>query len=105
MAKLNCWEVKKCGREPGGAKTDELGVCPASLEIRVDGINEGKNGGRCCWAVTGTLCGGKIQGMFALKMSSCMNCEFYKLVVKEQGKTLVPVLEIMEKIKEPKDKT
>jgi hypothetical protein len=28
--KLNCWEVKKCGREPGGVKVKELGVCPAS---------------------------------------------------------------------------
>ena len=30
MSLINCWEVKKCGREPGGAKVAELGVCPAS---------------------------------------------------------------------------
>ncbi|MFH1294085.1 MAG: two-CW domain-containing protein [Pseudomonadota bacterium] len=29
MAKTNCWEHKKCGRKVGGAKVQELGVCPA----------------------------------------------------------------------------
>jgi len=28
--KLNCWEFKKCGRQPGGPKVAELGVCPAT---------------------------------------------------------------------------
>lgn len=28
MAKLNCWEFKKCGRETGGLKIKEMGVCP-----------------------------------------------------------------------------
>lgn len=23
----NCWEFKKCGRETGGSKVKELGVC------------------------------------------------------------------------------
>lgn len=81
----NCWEVKQCGREPGGAKTLELGVCPAAAEARTNGINHGKNGGRCCWAVAGTLCGGKRQGIFAQKLSNCMKCEFYLLVMKEEG--------------------
>ena len=26
---MNCWEYMKCGREKGGEKADELGVCPA----------------------------------------------------------------------------
>jgi hypothetical protein len=26
---LNCWEFKKCGREAGGAKAADSGVCPA----------------------------------------------------------------------------
>ncbi len=64
-AKQNCWEMKKCGREPGGVKTPELGLCPASTDKTADGLNGGKNGGRICWAVTGTFCGGKIQGTFA----------------------------------------
>ena len=86
MAKINCWEFKKCGREPGGAKADALGVCPAATETRVDGINGGKNGGRICWAVSGTLCGDEVQGTFAKKVADCMQCDFYKLVCKEEGK-------------------
>ncbi|MGE5174112.1 MAG: two-CW domain-containing protein, partial [Betaproteobacteria bacterium] len=30
MEKLNCWEHKKCGRQPGGHKVAELGVCPSA---------------------------------------------------------------------------
>jgi hypothetical protein len=85
MSQLNCWEVKKCGREPGGLKSAELGVCPAAIEIRLNGTNNGKNGGRSCWAITGTLCGGKIQGTFASKLGNCLTCEFYKQVEKEEG--------------------
>lgn len=98
--KQNCWEVKKCGREPGGAKVQEFGICPATIEVRVHGINGGKNGGRCCWAVTGTLCGGKVQGMFAHKVANCMVCEFYKAVVKDEGLKLIPVTEILERMKQ-----
>lgn len=29
--KLNCWEFKKCGREPGGLKARERGACPATV--------------------------------------------------------------------------
>jgi hypothetical protein len=83
--KQNCWEFKKCGREPGGAKVAEFGVCAAATEARVNGMNSGKNGGRACWAVTGTLCGGKVQGTFATKLSNCLACEFYKVVGEEEG--------------------
>lgn len=34
MSRTNCWEYFKCGREPGGSKVDELGVCPAATEER-----------------------------------------------------------------------
>jgi hypothetical protein len=88
MAKVNCWELKKCGREPGGAKTDELGVCTAATEIRTDGINGGKNAGRICWTIAGTLCGGKVQGTFASKLVNCLECDFYKLVCQEEGDDL-----------------
>jgi len=99
MTKLNCWEVKKCGREPGGARSRELDVCQAATEKRLDRINEGKNAGRTCWAVSGTLCGGKVQGSFAAKMSTCMECEFYKQVKNEEGANLVGVKKILEKLK------
>jgi hypothetical protein len=83
--KRNCWEFKKCGREPAGANAVALGVCPASTEVRVNGMNAGKNGGRACWALTGTLCGGKVQGSFATKLSNCFACDFYQLVAQEEG--------------------
>jgi hypothetical protein len=83
--KVNCWEFKKCGREPGGAKAADLGVCPAAANAGAAGINEGRNGGRICWALTGTLCGGRVQGTFAEKLLNCMDCEFYQLVKAEEG--------------------
>jgi hypothetical protein len=85
MSKVNCWEFKKCGREAGGLKVGELGICPAAMESRVNGMNGGKNGGRACWPLAGTFCGGKVQGTFAMKVANCMECEFFKLVGKEEG--------------------
>ena len=81
----NCWEVKKCGREQGGANADKNGVCPVSTETSSDGINKGKNGGRICWAIAGTFCNEKVQGTFAEKESTCMSCDFYKRVKEEEG--------------------
>ena len=98
MAKKNCWEVKKCGREPGGAKVKELGVCPAAIEGRVNGVNCGKNAGRCCWAVAGTFCDDKVSGSFASKMTSCVNCDFFKKVVEEEGPCLKTTRDILEKL-------
>jgi len=85
MEKLNCWEIKKCGREPGGTKARELGVCPAATDSSSDDMNNGKNGGRLCWAIAGTFCGGIIQGEFAQKQASCMSCEVFKQIKREQG--------------------
>ena len=83
--KSNCWETKKCGREPGGAKVPELGECSAAVNTAANGMNNGKNGGRICWAVTGTLCGGLVQGTYAQKEVTCMTCEQYSNVMKEEG--------------------
>lgn len=84
MAKINCWEFKKCGRTPGGPKAAELGVCPAA-HTDAGHSNGGSHGGRICWAVAGTLCGGKVQGTFAQKVANCMTCEFYLAVKREEG--------------------
>ncbi len=64
---LTCWEFKKCGREEGGAKAAELGVCPAYPDH-----------GRDCAYLTGTLCGGEVQGSFATKQANCLKCDFFK---------------------------
>lgn len=64
---MNCWEYKKCGREAGGAKVKELGVCPAYPD-----------NGRMCAQKAGTFCGGLVQGTFASKLSNCLKCDFFK---------------------------
>ena len=84
MAKQNCWDFKKCGRAPGGPKAQEMGTCPASINTASNGVNSGKNGGRSCWGISGTFCGGKIQGTFAQKQTSCMACDFFKIVKEEE---------------------
>ena len=83
--RMNCWEFKECGRQTGGTKSAELGVCSAANDDSADGLNDGKNGGRLCWAVTGTLCGGEVQGTYAQKQVSCMTCDFFKKVKEEEG--------------------
>ena len=83
--KKNCWQWKQCGRQPGGAKVADLGVCPASAETKHNGKNGGKNAGRYCWKVAGTLCEGKMQGSYASKLMDCVRCEFYQKVKEEEG--------------------
>ena len=73
-----------CGREPGGIQVQELGICPATTEVRINNINNGKNGGRSCWALTGTLCGGIVQSSLLDKLDNCFKCEFYATVYIEE---------------------
>lgn len=92
--KQNCWEFKKCGREPGGNKTHELGICPAAIDDRLNEVHGGNNCGRTCWVVTGTYCKGEVQGVFAKKFKECLNCDFYNLVKEEEhpGFKMTPLL-------------
>jgi hypothetical protein len=69
-AGLPCWERKGCGREAGGTRAAELGVCPAYPDH-----------GRDCWMKAGTLCGGEVQGTYAEKLGNCLQCEFYDRVM------------------------
>ena len=85
MIKLNCWEITKCGRGPGGNNTRHHGVCPVATEITANGINGGKNGGRICWDVPFTLCEGKVQNDFSQKAVSCVSCEVFNRVRAEEG--------------------
>ena len=99
MPKQNCWEYRNCGRQPGGANTHELGVCTAATEKRLNGANNGQNGGRSCWIVTCTLCGGIRQSTFAEKIKYCSLCEFYKTVKREESDNLQSDNELIEKLK------
>ena len=96
--KLNCWEQMDCGREPGGRNVDEFGVCPASVEERLDGVHSGGHGGRACWAIAGTFCEGEVQGTHAEKERTCLACEFYKLVRKEEQRGFLRTPEIVKKL-------
>lgn len=87
--KKNCWEVKGCGREPGGIKAKELGTCSAALNEKLDGVHGGRNAGRACWVVAGTLCGGIVQGTFAQKFNTCEKCEFYANVRGEEAHSFI----------------
>ena len=85
QGKAPCWEYKKCGREPGGKKSSELGVCPASTFKDADGFLGGKNAGRACAFVSGTFCGGGIQGAYTEKKKNCGKCDFYRELKQEHG--------------------
>jgi hypothetical protein len=89
MKRRNCWEFKQCGREPGGLRTNQLGICPVAKEASFAGTNRGENAGRYCWRVAGTFCEGKIEGTFAVSFISCSHCNFYRLVQEEEGDDLV----------------
>ena len=96
--KLNCWEFIKCGREPGGIHVAQLGVCPAAITVEADCIHGGKNAGRMCWAVAGTMCDGQIAGTFASKMGNCLTCDFYGAVLREEGEQFVSIARILSQI-------
>ncbi|MCI5149739.1 MAG: hypothetical protein D3916_10195 [Candidatus Electrothrix sp. MAN1_4] len=102
MHKKNCWEVKKCGRQPGGDQIAHQGLCPASTLIAVNGINGGINGGRACWALTGTLSGPaeKVQGTFARILHiSCYECDFYEQVLIEEQENFKGTVAIVQELK------
>ena len=63
----DCWEFKRCGREKGGAKVSEMGVCPAWPDH-----------GKDCAIVKGTFCGGAVQGDYASKIAHCAKCDYFK---------------------------
>jgi len=84
MAK-NCWEVRECGREPGGRRAAQLGICPAALFGDADGYLGGRNGGRACAFVAGTFCEGDLQGTYRDKSKDCWDCAFYQGLKSEHG--------------------
>ena len=97
MNKLNCWEVKQCGREIGGINSLQ-GTCPASRETALDGIHGGNHAGRSCWVVPGTCCNGKVQGSFANKHDLCEQCDFYAAVKSDEGNSFVMSVLLMHQL-------
>ena len=86
VSKLNCWEYRRCGREPGGHRVDQLGVCPTAVDHSADMINGGRNGGRVCWTISGHFAAdGEVRCATARELATCMACEFFTAVLKEEG--------------------
>jgi len=71
LFRINCWEYKKCGREPRGKNVHMLGVCPVAGDTTADGLNDGKNGGRLCWVI--------------LQKAVCYECEFRNMIISKTG--------------------
>lgn len=58
-----CWVEKECKKED----------CPS---YNSDSLR--------CWQVSGTFCGGEIQGSFAQKISDCTKCEVYQAATTDE---------------------
>jgi len=96
--KKNCWEFKECGREVGEKDEDDFRVCPAAYSVALDGVHDGKWGGRACWTVRGTFCNGTVQETVEQKFKECSTCDFYEQVKEQEGDELLPTFILLEKL-------
>ena len=85
--KLNCWEYKSCGREPGGLIAEQDGICPVSQAFDQDGINNGQAGGRICWRIYNRLAGLPSDRDLPV-LIPCKRCDFYRRVVFEEAEDI-----------------
>ena len=87
MKKKNCWEHMMCGRQPGGHTAQDAGVCPVSVHEELNGVHDGENAGRACWAIDDSLCPELLRGA-EKKFSGCWKCDFYHSVKSEERSSL-----------------
>jgi len=68
---LNCWEIRKCGREKGGEHEEEFGECPVSE----------MNMGHSCWVIAGSFHDGEpyCPRVKNKKIRSCIECGVFKM--------------------------
>lgn len=86
----NCWEIIGCGMEENGYKAKEDGeVCPAAIDVSHDMKNNGKNAGRYCWKVAGTMSNEERKGYYVSIVKSCDVCQFYKFVKQREGASFI----------------
>jgi hypothetical protein len=90
MSKRNCWEIKNCNL---------AATCPAAKEARMNGVHGGRNAGRACWAIPGTLCDRTVQGSFAVKLPLCLECPAYRLIREEEGAQLKNTRDMLGRLK------
>lgn len=83
--KMNCWEYFKCGKDVQSKQEDETKkVCNVSITQNINHVNSGRNAGRICWDITGSLCDTFEKGDMIYKEKKCETCEFKALVEKEE---------------------
>ena len=85
--KKNCWEYQGCGFGPQESKNSEGQVCPAAVHEHADGFLGGENGGRSCYFIIGTICGGDGAQTPEEKKNRCNACSFYRDLSNKHGKT------------------
>jgi hypothetical protein len=103
--KKNCWEFKSDLQESGKESKEGCSQCPVPQLTNYDGINGGKNGGRVCWLITGTLCSEDVQLTYSHKLGTCRKCDFYLTVEKEEGSKLCLPIDVVEYIVNEKRRT
>ncbi|MBF0136685.1 MAG: hypothetical protein HQL65_10625 [Magnetococcales bacterium] len=72
--KINCWEFNQCGKEE---------YCLAGTSDSFDGFFGGKNGGRFCAFIEGTLCKDDTPRRDSDKLKMCSHCPFYEILLKD----------------------
>lgn len=81
---MNCWEFKRCGREPDGKNSAKLGVCRVAVDTKFNGINNGTNAGRYCWKVKVSEDNHTTTNKTISNIIDCIDCDFFKKVKKEE---------------------
>jgi len=92
--RINCWEYMSCGRQPSGRRVTMVGPCPAATATELDGINNGKAGGRFCWTVDGTLCPGNGKD----RIARCVHCPFMCEVAMQEGEFFVAGVDLPDEL-------
>lgn len=82
--KINCWEFRNCGMEPGGIFAEIYGPCPVPRMMKHDGVNGGRGAGRNCWTIMNSTTQ-KSPNIYRNNRLSCYHCPFFKRVQSEEG--------------------
>lgn len=88
----NCWEKMQCGREPGGAREAKLGTCPVAEFVMADGFLGGKNGGRACIFIVGSLAPAERANTCTHLVNharrECFQCDFFRALKRKYKRSL-----------------
>ncbi len=87
--KINCWEFRNCGMEPGGIFARLHGECKVPKSMKYDGVNGGRAAGRTCWLVMNDS-NHRCSKYCLHSRQSCTNCEFYIRVMAEEELSPAP---------------